>query len=201
MQTAIHYSYRDRDALMRLWGIDTVTAATDAAITKTTGKTRTLISKLVRQEYNVRAADIKQIVRLLPHSSGKALIWKDGRLALQMFSPTVRMKKVNVTRNGKTHRAKRQHVSVHVRKDIGRQLATGAFFGSGKNSGKRLLFRREDREDNDSRPVIQSGPAIPMMVARVDEEKVGGFIKNEFSTQFDQQMAWRIDKIMKKGGA
>lgn len=186
--------------LQEAFGVDPVRAAVQSAIGKTTKKARTLVSKEVRKTYSIKARDIAQVVSILPQASGRVLLWKGERLPLHYFAPKFRMAKVDVNRSGKVHRAKRQRVSVRVRKDKGRQFAPDAFVGSGRGSGKRLVFRREDSADNASRPVLQSGPSIPHVVARVDERAISDFVHDDFENQFMHEMDRQIRKLMSSGG-
>ena len=146
----ISIGYDNVAELKRVYGINPVADAVSAAIQKTTMKARTMISKEVRKTYNIKARDIAAVVSILPYASGRVLRWQDGKLPLHYFAPKFGMVKVDVNRGGKVHRAKRRRVSVRVRKDRGRQISNGAFWGSGQNSGKQLVFQREDQSDNKS---------------------------------------------------
>lgn len=195
----ISLEYSNVDQLRRLYGLNLVAKAIRAAVGTTTNKTKTFVSREVRQIYNIKAGDIKSVVGVRAlDDTARLVFWRDGKADLDKFAPKVRWAKVEVNHPvvGR-HRAKRQKVTVRVRKDKGRQDAHGAFFGSGRGSGKKMLFRREDKNDNASRPVVQDGPSIPHMVGQVDKPKIEQFVANEFEPQFVSRMNWEITKIMR----
>ena len=191
--------YGNLAELQQAFGYDPVRTAVQSAIGKTTKKARTLISKEVRKTYNIKARDIAQVVSILPQASGRVLLWKGGRLPLDHFAPKFGMVKVDVNRGGRVHRAKRRRVSVRVRKDRGRQVSKHAFWGAGKNSGKQLIFQRSDQSDNKSDIEMKEGPAIPHMVAKVDERAVSDFVHADFENQFMHEMDRQIRKLMSSG--
>ena len=192
--------YENLAELQRAFGNDPVRAAVQSAIGKTAKKARTLVSKEVRKTYNIKARDIAQVVSILPQASGRVLLWKGGRLPLDHFAPKFGVVTVDVNRGGRVHRAKRRQVSVRVRMDRGRQISKHAFWGSGKNSGKQLVFQRADQSDNKSELELKKGPAIPHMVAKVDERAVSDFVHSDFENQFMHEMDRQIRKLMKSGG-
>lgn len=192
--------YENLSELQQVFGYDPVRAAVQSAIGKTAKKARTLISKEVRKTYNIKARDIAQVVSILPQGADRVLLWKGGRLPLDYFAPKFGMVKVDVNRGGRVHRAKRRQVSVRVRKDRGRQISKHAFWGSGKNSGKQLVFQREDQSDNKSDIEMKEGPAIPHMVAKVGDRAVSDFVRQDFESQFMHEMDRQIRKLMSSGG-
>jgi len=60
-----------------------------------------------------------------------------------------------------------------------RKIYRGAFIGSGRNSGKRLVFKK--RKDNPKRIEALHGPSLPREFHRQDMEKI---FKKKIKTRF-----------------
>ena len=78
-----------------------------------------------------------------------------------------------------------------------RKMYRGAFIGSGRNSGKRLVFRQA--EDNPKRAVALHGPSLPREFYRQDMEKIfNKKIKTRFPILFKRAIEFHMLKALKK---
>lgn len=103
------------------------------AINKAMTGTKTDMKRLVREEYNYKAATLDK--RMTATKATKAnltgiIVSKGGAVHLTDIAGT--------TQN-------RSGVSVNVKKSTGRRLIPRAFIATGRNSGKRIVFRRQEQ--------------------------------------------------------
>jgi len=101
------------------------------AINKALTGVKTDMKKLVREEYNYKAATLDK--RMTATKATRAnltgvIVSKGGAVHLTDIAET---------------RQTKAGVSVDVRKSTGRQLIPRAFIATGRNSGKKIVFRRK----------------------------------------------------------
>ncbi len=182
-----YYGIRE---LMDMFEPTLVKKAMDSALSRTTSKTATMISKEVRKRYTISARDIRDsltIRRTQRDSMERAMLYTGGKLPLEMFKASSVMRKVPIKNhpvNG-SYRARRQRVTARVRRDKGRELAEGVFFGKGQDSGKIIPFKRKNQSDNKSKLHRQRAVSIPFMVghpAVVDD--IYDFVEEDLPRQF-----------------
>lgn len=151
---------------------------------KTMFKTRTFVSKSVRERYVVKAGDIKATVKFTRPSRKPIIMqlaWRSKRTQLKDFKA--------LPRTVRTARGKRKGVTVRVRKDRGRKLIRGAFFGPG---GRAAYMRKGSRRH----PIEKrTGIGIAQMVrTRYMEDKRDKF----FAVEMQKQFKTNFDYFLKK---
>ncbi|RLC08113.1 MAG: hypothetical protein DRI24_23860 [Deltaproteobacteria bacterium] len=105
-------------------------------IKQTLMRTRTALSKDIRKVYNVKAGDIGKIVNIWKMSWSPAsynLVYSGDRVQLRHFGLR--------PRTFHTARGIRKGVSVRIRKDRGRKVIEGGFYGPG---GYPVYMRKTD---------------------------------------------------------
>ena len=172
------YKFERLPELSRVFDPSLIDKATNSAIGKTARKTRTFISKNVRQEYTVKAGDIRKSVGTRirrPSRTSAALDYKGSTISLRRFG--ARKRQVNG----------RPGVSVAVKKGQ-RKVVKGGF-----SHGNGPIFKRIGR----SRLPIEKlfGPSVPQMVSNLQiTDKTNEFIGFEFPKEFDIAMRFFIGK-------
>ncbi|WP_353979395.1 hypothetical protein [Salinicola endophyticus] len=156
-------------------------------------KAATMISKEIRQTYNIKTSDVKRAIRLdwARRAASRTILYTGRRLPLERFSPRAKIVRVNATSiNGRTYRTRRKGVTVRVRRDKGAQLVGRAGRQSGGWYAKGHVLRRASYSDNRSEPHMQFGPSIPGMVAHPQliadtQEMVRRELPQQFSDRLD----------------
>lgn len=185
--------YSSLQALSQAYDPKIVEKAFQAALSRTTSKAATLISKDVRSVFAVKAGDVRGALQLkrARRDRHRVLLYAGGRLAMEKFKPSSRMIKTTVHNhpvNG-SYRARRQRVTARVRKDKGRQLLKGAWIAKGR------VMRRSDQADNKSDPWHQFGPSIAQMVDNPKLlDRVQDFVREDLPNQFINRMENEIWK-------
>ncbi len=102
------------------------------ALNKSLTGTKTDMVKVIREDYNYKAAALNKRITVARASRAKI----EGHV--QSRGGMVHLTDIAGTRQTK------KGVTVNVRKSTGRQLIPRAFIRSGKNSGKKIVFRRKE---------------------------------------------------------
>lgn len=209
------------DQLRKQFDPSVVDRALRLANSKTAQKARTQISKLVRQTYNIKAADIGKTVSI-KRKSGKdtdiMLFYIGQRISLKYFDArqvsnvggagvtTYRAKNGFASRRAK-RKSKSTGVTVRIRKDKGRESVFAldrfggrnerikAFMAAGKGSNLQVFAR-----DGDKRLPISklTGPAVAQMVRSNDVLKqTMAFIQGEHVTQFQTHLEKLMNGVIK----
>jgi hypothetical protein len=182
------YDIRGMQALKNRYDPKIVEKAFSHALDRTQAKAATHISRDVRDDYHITAADIKKRLKIdrARRDASRSLLYTGRRLPLDHFKPkATRARVVTATsRRGNRYKTRRRGASVLVRKDTGRQQVPGGWFAKGR------ILRRADRNDNASDPRIQFGPSIPGMVSHesvIDsaQEMVREDLPRQFSGRMD----------------
>lgn len=166
------------------------------SVNATARKAATLISKETRQRYDISAGEIRKRLQIkrIDRDAGRAVLYTGRRLPLTQFKPRERWVSVNPKRRvqsgpRKGSLARRRGVTVRVRKDSGRQLVKGGWLA------KNQIFRRKDRGDNQSTPVMRFGPSIPEMAGN---PHVMGAAQDMVRQELPQQFNDRLNYILNK---
>ena len=171
------------DNLRRVFGSNVVSKSVKSATFKTTAKTRTEISKRVRDIYAVKAGLISKSASIRNGSSvrEKMLLYTGANISLTEFGPRQRLVR--------TAKGKRKGVSVRIRKDRGRKLVKSGFSASLK--GGKFIGKRK----TDTRFPIRgtSTVSVPGMVKSRDVIKlINKFVGEEYPAQFEREMLARL---------
>ena len=182
---------------------------------KTARKAKTLISKLIREDWNVKAKDINQHTLIKRKYSGNydALILYTGkRLDLTTFgvkevkniggrAVTTTMTKNGMKRKTAKRATKKSGVTVQLRKSKGRKLVRGFSKFGGKNSANKAFLVGNNifaRDTSNRLPISRlKGPSIPQMVSKKTQDKAFQFIKQEHHDQFSQHLEKLMGGIIK----
>lgn len=170
-----------------------VEKAFSQALDRTQRKAATHISRDVRDDYYLKAGDIKKRLKIqrARRDGSRSLLYVGRRLPLDQFKPkTTRARVVTATsRKGKQFRTRRRGASVMVRKDRGRQLVKGGWYAKGH------ILRRADKADNRSDPRIQFGPSIPGMVSHQSViDSAQEMVREDLPRQFSGRMDYLLGK-------
>ncbi|MAD44285.1 MAG: hypothetical protein CMH98_04700 [Oceanospirillaceae bacterium] len=189
--------YSSLYALSKHYDPEMVERAFQAALSRTTAKAATLISKDVRGVWAVNARDIRDALQLrrARRDRHRVLLYAGGHIAMEKFKPSSRMIKTSINNhpvNG-SYRARRQRVTARVRKDKGRQTLKGAWIAKGR------VMRRADLSDNKSDPRYQYGPSIAQMIDNPKLlDRVQDFVREDLPNQFINRMENEIWKAANK---
>lgn len=189
--------YTGVHTLKAVYGYDMVEKSLQAALSRTTAKVATLISKDVRGVWAINARDIRGALQIqrARRDMRRVLLYAGGHIAMERFKPTSRMIKTAINNhpvNG-SYRARRQRVTARVRKDKGRQTLKGAWIAKGR------VMRRADLSDNKSDPLYQYGPSIAQMIDNPKLlDRVQDFAREDLPNQFINRMENEIWKAAKK---
>lgn len=191
----LEFKISEMDELKKLFDPKTVDKAFAQAVQRTTAKAATMLSREARKVYAVSAGDIRS--KLSIHRANRdhqrTILYTGSKLLLSHFKPKTRMTRVKINRGGKTHQGLRQRVTVRVRKDKGRQVAAGAWLAKGQ------VWRRADKDDNQSRPTLQFGPSIPQMISNPEVIKAAEeMVRVDLPEQFNTRMDWMLEKSLGK---
>jgi hypothetical protein len=119
---------------------------------------KTGTTKEVRKTYNIKSGEVKSKTKIKIAKGSRAtyeMAVKSPHLSLSRFIKSVRMRPVRVKkRKGGSYRAKRQFVTVEVRRG-GRKVVDGGFFA------KKQIFKREnEHRDSIQKMVTLSVPQM-----------------------------------------
>lgn len=185
------YDIRGMQALKNRHDPKIVEKAFSHALDRTQAKAATHISRDVRDDYHITAADIKKRLKVdrARRDASRSLLYTGRRLPLDHFKPkATRARVVTATsRRGNRYKTRRRGASVLVRKDTGRQQVPGGWFAKGR------ILRRADRNDNASDPRIQFGPSIPGMVSH---ESVIDSAQDMVREDLPRQFSGRMDYLL-----
>lgn len=209
------------DQLKRNFDPKIVDRALHLSNRKTAQKARTQISKLVRDTYNIKAADIGKTVSI-KRKSGKdtdiMLFYVGQRISLKYFdarqvrniggaSVTTYRAKNGFASRRSTRKSKSTGVTVRIRKDKGRESVFAlerfggrnerikAFMAAGKGSNLQVFAR-----DGVKRLPISklTGPAVAQMVRSEDVlKKTMAFIEQEHVGQFQAHLEKLMNQVIK----
>ena len=187
---------KNLDKLMQAYDPSLVQQALTRSLNRVTGKSKTFVSKEVRQDYNVKARDISKALTITRARKGQneaMLLYAGGRLGLGKFGARERTVKVRAGRGGST----RKQVRVKVKKTDGLTPVTssqgvGGFMFNGQ------IYARMGA----SRMPIKSlsGPSIAHMVddrGIVDDVSnlIGDEIQKEFTSNLDYYLMRQIGAV------
>lgn len=177
-----------------------VEKAFEQSIDRSTAKAATHISRDVRDDYHVSAANIKKtltVKRARRHSSA-ALLYVGERMPLDRFNPRVTRPRVitATSRRGNKFKTRRRGVSVKIRKDTGRKMVPGGWFAKG-----RVMSRSESIEDmsmaglDGSEVFTRLGPSIPGMVSHPRViESAQDMVREDLPRQFSGRMDYLLGR-------
>ncbi|WP_447956505.1 hypothetical protein [Vreelandella sp. EE7] len=192
----LQFDIRNRDQLKQLFDPKDIEKALSWSTNATARKAATLISKEVRQRYDVKAGDIRKRLSIERYDRdiGRAVLYTGRRLPLSQFKPRERWVTVSSRRrvkNGprKGSMARRRGVTVQVRKNEGRKLVQGGWLAKGH------ILRRKDKGDTQSQPIKRFGPSIPEMV---DNPQVMQAAQDLVREDLPQQFSGRLDYILSR---
>jgi len=151
--------FEDIGKLLDTYDPVSVKKAAHATIKQLNGRAATEISKAVRSKYNVKAGDVKSVLRQRLKYQGDIpvgyLVYLSKRISLRHFATGTRVKV-------KTSKGIRYGARAKVRKDSRASLVSGGFYGKAKTSGALQIFKREGEG---RLPVKKlTAPAISQMV-------------------------------------
>ncbi len=188
---ARQFELEDYERLLRIFDPRVVEKALVVSTQKTALKTRTKISKLVRNIYNVKARDIPKVTpkRIGSDPPEFLLLYAGKRIGLEKFGLT--------ERSVSTRAGRRKAAYVRVKKAGGRKLVKGVRgrrgFGAPVKGG-RLIFERET--DKKALPISRlTGPAVAQLVgARSVLPDIEKGVSEEIQDQFDHNLAFFLDR-------
>jgi len=176
----------DLDDLKRLLNPTFLRKAELSALKATRGKVATVVSKRVRERYNVTAATVSSKLKVgLRNDNTEAwLSWIGRRIGLINFG--AQFKRV------KTLRGRRIGATVKVRKDTKRFLVKGGFIAEG-SQGNVHIFERM----GSTRLKIRSrtGPSVPQMVS---SQKVVSAAEHLVETEYPTILKSKLDFFLEK---
>lgn len=149
-------------------------------------KEKTQISKDVRSDYLIKAAEINKSVSIRKLKSGRnparLIVWRGAAPGLHKFAP--RLKKIN------TARGRRVGVTVQTRRSKPRSLVKGGFMAN--VHGNRILIRKGKTRYPVKR---KHGPSVARMVQRtIGEENLSARISKNVVKEFHRQLELMINK-------
>jgi len=177
----IRYEITDLPELRRTFNPKFVDQALDRAMQVATTKTRTRLSRQVRQVYNIKAGDVSRSVVIRKIAQGRVLVYQGRMIGLDKF--TARPRKV------RTAAGKRIGVTVQVRKDRGRKLVKAAFIaGRGQ-----VIFKRTGE---DRLPLERLfGPSIAHMIGQSDVLDIATRQTGEdAAVEFDRYLTYLMEQ-------
>lgn len=204
----IREEFQDLDALREKYDPRIINKALNSAINKTKNKTRTIVSRGVRNIYNIKASKLKAALKEIAIQPNKGnvndvviervLSYTGGRISLINFD--AKSKTVRVSMKGRKKKVTRNAVTVRVKKSSGRKLVKGkdgrgAFIGVGNNSNEHVFMRSSDKR----LPIEKLwGLSVPEMVNTTKVlDEVDDFVKSELPDQLDHA----LDYFLGKAGA
>lgn len=189
---AFEFDIHDMAKLRKRHEPEIVEKAFSRALDRAQTRAATHISKAVRDDYAVKAKDIKKqlTIKRARRDPTRALVYVGRRLPLERFAPRTKEVRTTATSSrGKTFQTRRRGITVRVRKDTGRQLVAGGWFA------KDHVLRRADKDNNRSDPRIQFGPSIPGMVAYPKViDGAQDLVRYELPREFDRQMRLLLEE-------
>lgn len=192
----LQFDIRELQQLKQQFDPKDVEKALSWSVNATAKKAATLLSKETRQRYDISAGDIRKrlTIQRIDRDAGRAVLYTGRRLPLKQFKPRERWVSVSSKRRVKSgprkgSMARRRGVTVRVRKDKGRQLVKGGWLA------KNQIFRREERSDNQSAPVMRFGPSVPEMVGNPKViEAAQDMVRQDLPQQFNDRLNYIINK-------
>lgn len=182
---------------------------------KTARKAKTLISKLVREDWNVKVKDINRHTTIKRNYDGNydaSILYTGKRLNLAIFGAkevkniggravTTAMAKNGMASRRAKRATKKSGVTIKLRKNKGRELVRGfSKFGGKNGANKGFLIGNSifARETSNRLPINRlRGPSISQMVGKKTLDKAFQFIKQEHHDQFSQHLEKLISGIIK----
>ena len=171
---------------------DKVETARRWAVNAVARKAATAISRDIRDDYAIRAADIKAALQIRTfEDTGKALLYTGGKIPLERFAgKDKRVKTTATSKRGKQFKTSRRAATARVRKSRGRQVVRpGGFLAKGR------IFRRREQGRNDSQIVPVFGPSIPGMVAYPETiRRASDLVERELPQQFSDRLDYLLNR-------
>lgn len=151
--------FDDIESLIATYDPVSVQKAAYSTVKQLQGRAATEISKSVRSRFNVKAGEIKTVLRQRLKYQGNIpvgyLVYLSKRMSLRHFATG---KRVVVN----TARGKRYGAKAKVRKGKRAEIVVGGFYGKAKTSGSEQIFKRT----GDARLPVKklTAPSISQMV-------------------------------------
>lgn len=192
----LQFDVRQLKQLRQQFDAKDVDTALRWAVNATTRKAATLISRETRNLYDISAGDIRKRLRIqrIEQDAGRAILYTGRRLPLAQFKPRERWVTVSSRRRvqsgpRKGSMARRRGVTVQVRRDNGRQQVQGGWLA------KNHIYRRSDKDDNQSAPEMRFGPSIPEMVGNQQVmDAAQELVRDDLPQQFNDRLNYILNR-------
>lgn len=150
----------------------------------------------VREVYNVKSTAVRKSFFITNAGSGRG----DGFLSARAESVgrKIALSEFGVLpRTASRKRMPEVGASVEITRGS-RKTVPGAFVGSGKKSGKKLVFKRKGSERH---PVVAlTGPSVPQMLGAVRHPDIAEDISTKARERFEKNLTHEIDYVLKNMG-
>lgn len=191
MQLSIKTNFPDVQRQLSKLHADLVGPVTARAINRTLEQGRTQVVRSITAEYNVKAKDVRDTLRI-----DKATV-KGGRFMVSGFleSKTKRGRSVNMIRFGA--RQTKQGVTVKIKRGGPRHLITGAFIANRDNSAGGTVFVRKGK----ARLPIQGKTTIgmpQMFNARKVKKVVVRLLETKFPEIFEREAKFYTERFNRR---
>lgn len=194
---------------MKMYDPNLVRKAANAALNRVAGSARTEASKLIRQDYNIKAARINQFLRVAVKAAGmrmEAVISGRGLgLALAYFDAKQKGLKVLSEGSGKMRTKylsrtgrNRGDVTVKVKRSSGRKVVGPKYnnrpFLTQMKSGHIGVFVRQSKA---RKPIEQLlGPGVGGLFGSAKiMQAVKRRIKEQWEKEFSHQLKYQLDRV------
>jgi hypothetical protein len=189
----LEYRFDNLDALRRAYDPALVNQAARSTIRDLQGKAATIVSRSVREKYNVSASAVKSALKnskVIEQDGAPAgyLIYLSKRISLSYFATAARPKV-------KTTRGVRYGARAKLYKRERATIVKGGFFGTAKTSGSAQIFQRT----GDARLPIRklTAPSISQMVGGGEPlQALDKLVREEGDTKFAQNLEYFMQKQM-----
>jgi len=171
-----------------------VQKAFNSSIKKTATRTKTHISKKVRQIYEIKANKINAVTRINTTKHGAVITWIGTNVGLENFKALKRNITLNKPKSSRWGN-KRIGVSVIIKKSNSRKLVKTGFQVAKLNN---LIFERtgQKMKSDPNKDAIKrmSGISIPQMVNDDVTMDASVFVEREFPIQFERAFKFFVGK-------
>lgn len=141
-------------------------------------KARTQMVKSVGQQYNMKASELKKFIQ-----------FRKSRYSNLEYVIDVRSKRFNAMRFAPKVLKKRGHISIKIRKDIGRKTLKRSFVA--ENGG--ILMREKSSQKIRAVTTV----SIPQMFNKKILKETDDMVVNEFSSKFQSNFNFYIGNVKK----
>ena len=192
----LEFTLTNIDAIKAAYDPDLVEKALSTAINRVTAKGKTLISREIRDDYNVKAADVSRALTIRRARQGEAeavLMYAGSRLGLHKFGPRVRTIAATPTHNRWGKRRKQTRVRVHKKDALTPAVGPNGNAGFTAPDGRvyaRVGLARE-------KIVALMGPSIPQMVDKASVlDPLNQMLSTELNAEFSHNLEFYINQQM-----